>query len=67
MGLLLAAAAIYGLVSLLVGQRTQEIAIRIALGADRSSVMRMMVAQILVCIALGTVREFRAHSLEHVG
>ena len=55
MGLLLAAAAIYGLVSLLVGQRTQEIAIRIALGADRSSVMRMMVAQIVVCIALGTV------------
>jgi predicted permease len=55
MGLLLASAGIYGLVSLLVGQRTQEIAIRIALGADPASVTRMMVAQILVWIALGTV------------
>jgi putative ABC transport system permease protein len=55
MGLLLAAAGIYSLVSLLVSQRTQEIAIRIALGADPSSVTRMMVAQILMWIGLGTV------------
>jgi len=53
MGLLLAAAGIYGLVSLLVGQRTQEIAIRLALGANPASVTRMMVVQVSVWIALG--------------
>ena len=54
MGLLLAAAGIYGLVSLLVSQRTPEIAIRVALGADPSRVTRMMVAQILWWICFGT-------------
>ena len=53
MGLLLAAAGIYGLVSLLVSQCTQEIAIRVALGATPSSVTRMMVVEVSVWIALG--------------
>jgi putative ABC transport system permease protein len=53
MGLLLAAAGIYGLVSLMVGQRTQEIAIRMALGANPASVTKMMVLQVSVWIALG--------------
>ena len=52
-GLLLAAAGIYGLVSLMVSQRTQEIAIRVALGATPSSVTRMMLLQVSVWIALG--------------
>jgi len=52
-GLLLAAAGIYGLVSLLVSQRIQEIAIRVALGATPSSVTRMMLLQVSVWIALG--------------
>lgn len=52
-GLLLAAAGIYGLVSLLVSQRVQEIAIRIALGASPASVIRMMVLQVSVWISLG--------------
>jgi len=52
-GLLLAAAGIYGLVSLLVSQRIQEIAIRVALGATPSSVTRMMLIQVYVWIALG--------------
>ena len=52
-GLLLAAAGIYGLISLLVGQRTQEIAIRIALGATPSGVTRMMVVRVFTWIVLG--------------
>jgi predicted permease len=51
--LVLAAAGIYGLVSLLVSQRTQEIAIRIALGAEASNVTQIMVSQILIWIGLG--------------
>jgi predicted permease len=54
-GLLLAAAGIYGLVSLLVSQRIQEIAIRVALGATPSSVTRMMLLEVSVWIALGAV------------
>jgi predicted permease len=52
-GLLLAAAGIYGLVSMLVNQRTQEIAIRVALGAAPSRVTQMMVTQMSVWIVLG--------------
>jgi predicted permease len=52
-GLLLAAAGIYGLVSMLVNQRTQEIAIHVALGAAPSRVTQMMVTQMSVWIVLG--------------
>lgn len=52
-GVLLAAAGIYGLVSLLLGQRTREIAIRVALGATPKSVIRLMVARVSVWIAMG--------------
>lgn len=53
MGLLLAAAGIYGLVSLLVSQRTQEIAIHIALGANPVTMSRRMVLQASAWIVLG--------------
>ena len=52
LGLLLAAFGLYGMTSFAVAQRTREIAIRMALGASRPSVLRMIVRQAAV---LGTI------------
>jgi putative ABC transport system permease protein len=52
-GLLLTALGIYGVVALLVSQRTQEIGIRVALGATPGDVTRMMVWQASVWIGIG--------------
>ncbi|HLZ42154.1 MAG TPA: ABC transporter permease [Candidatus Sulfotelmatobacter sp.] len=54
-GLLLTALGVYGLVSLLVNQRTQEIGIRMALGATRKNVVTMMVRQASLWIAIGAL------------
>src|SRR5215475_12044370 len=50
----LAAVGIYGLMSYAVEQRTQEIGIRMALGADRSKIMRLVLAQSIKLSAIGT-------------
>jgi putative ABC transport system permease protein len=51
----LAAAGIFAVISHLVSQRTREIGIRMALGADVQSVIRTMVAQTLMWIGAGLI------------
>jgi putative ABC transport system permease protein len=53
-GLLLTAVGIYGVVALLVSQRTQEIGIRMALGATPRGVIGMMVWQAFLWIGIGS-------------
>jgi predicted permease len=65
--LLLTAIGIYGVMAYSVSQRTSEIGIRIALGAEKSSIFRLIVGQammiVAISLAVGLVGAFAATRL----
>ncbi len=64
MGLILSMVGLYGLISYSVSRRRREIGIRMAIGADRQKVIRMILGQGLVLgsigVALGLIASFFA-------